>query len=351
MWRAAKVVLAYNEVLLQPENRDGYKGITVRKEERMDEKIRVGVSACLLGEPVRYDGSHKRSPLVTDVLSPYLEYVPVCPEVGCGMPVPREALRLVGNDPDHPRLVTRKTNIDHTEQMQRWAARELDRLATLDLCGFIFMPKSPSSGMERVKVYNDANVPVAKGVGIFARMFMDRFPLLPVEDNGRLHDPGLRENFIRRLFAMKRWRAMLEKGRTLGNLVAFHTRHKYMIMSQHPKGYTEMGRLVAGGKNMDPGELFKTYFSLLTRSLSLRATVKKNVNVLMHIMGYFKKDLSPDEKQELLEIIDQYAKGHLPLIVPITLLNHYVRLYDQQYLAGQYYLHPHPVELRLLNHV
>jgi uncharacterized protein YbgA (DUF1722 family)/uncharacterized protein YbbK (DUF523 family) len=317
----------------------------------MDKKIRVGVSACLMGEPVRYDGSHKHSRLLTDVLGPYLEYVPVCPEVGCGMPIPREALRLVGNDPDHPRLVTRKTNIDHTEQMQRWGNKELERLAKLDLCGFIFMPKSPSSGMERVKVYNDKGFPVAGGVGIFARMFMDRFPLLPVEDNGRLHDPGLRENFIRRLFVMKRWRIMLEHGQTLGNLVDFHTRHKYMIMSQYPKGYSEMGRLVAGGKKLDPRELFDTYFSMLTRALSFKTTVKKNVNVLMHIMGYFKKDLTADEKQELLEIIDQYKNGNLPLIVPITLLNHFVRLYDQEYLSDQYYLHPHPVELRLLNHV
>jgi uncharacterized protein YbgA (DUF1722 family) len=182
-------------------------------------------------------------------------------------------------------------------------------------------------------------------------MFMDRFPLLPVEDNGRLHDPGLRENFIRRLFVMKRWRIMLERGQTLGNLVDFHTRHKYMIMSQHPKGYSEMGRLVAGGKKLDPRELFDTYFSMLTKALSLKTTIKKNVNVLMHIMGYFKQDLTADEKQELLEIIDQYKNGNLPLIVPVTLLNHYVRLYDQEYLADQYYLHPHPVELRLLNHV
>ncbi|WP_462325706.1 YbgA family protein [Desulfoplanes sp.] len=317
----------------------------------MGEKIRVGVSACLMGESVRYDGSHKHSRLLTDVLGPYLEYVPVCPEVGCGMPIPREALRLVGNDPGIPRLVTRKTNIDYTERMQTWGKKELERLATLDLCGFIFMPKSPSSGMERVKVYNDKGVPVSKGVGIFARMFMDRFPLLPVEENGRLHDSGLRENFVRRLFVLKRWRTMLDRGRTMGNLVDFHTRHKYMIMSQYPKGYSEMGRLVAGGKELETEELFETYFTMLTRALSLKTTVKKNVNVLMHIMGYFKRDLTPDEKQELLGIIEQYKNGHVPLIVPITLLNHYVRKYEQKYLAEQWYLHPHPVELKLLNHV
>jgi uncharacterized protein YbgA (DUF1722 family)/uncharacterized protein YbbK (DUF523 family) len=314
-------------------------------------KIRVGVSACLMGESVRYDGSHKHSPLLTDVLAPYLEYVPVCPEVGCGMSVPREALRLAGNDPDHPRLVTRKTNIDHTEQMQTWGNKELERLATLDLCGFIFTPKSPSSGMERVKVYNDKGVPVAKGVGIFARMFMDRFPLLPVEDSGRLYDPGLRENFIRRLFVMKRWRSMLEAGKTTGNLVAFHTRHKYMIMSQHLRGYKDMGRLVARGSELETDVLFDSYFAMLTKALSLKTTVNKNVNVLMHLMGYFKRDLLPDAKQELLEIIARYKSGHVPLIVPITMVNHYVRLYRQKYLEEQWYLHPHPVELQLLNHV
>ena len=323
----------------------------LRRGNRMSDKIRVGVSACLMGEKVRYDGSHKHSHLLTDVLGPYLEYVPVCPEVGCGMPVPREALRLVGNDIEHPRLVTRKTGIDHTEQMQSWARKELERLADLDLCGFIFMPKSPSSGMERVKVYNDKGFPVAKGVGVFARMFMERFPLLPVEENGRLHDPGLRENFIRRLFVMQRWRDMLKAGKTLGGLVEFHTRHKYMIMSQSPEMYSSMGKLVAAGKQWDIDELFDEYFAQLTSALHLKATIRKNVNVLMHIMGYFKRNLTSDEKQELLEIIEHYKQEHVPLIVPVTLINHYVRIYNQEYLAGQWYLHPHPLELKLLNHV
>ncbi len=317
----------------------------------MSEKIRVGVSACLLGEKVRYDGSHKRSPLLVDILEPYLEYVPVCPEVGCGMSVPREALRLVGNDVEHPRLVTRKTGIDYTEQMRAWVRRELERLASLDLCGFIFMPKSPSSGMERVKVYNEKGFPVAKGVGVFARMFMERFPLLPVEENGRLHDPGLRENFIRRLFVMQRWRTLLQEKKSLGGLVEFHTRHKYMIMSQSPKMYTSLGKLVAAGRQWNLDELFDEYFVQLTAALTFKATIKKNVNVLMHIMGYFKRDLTGDEKQELLTIIDRYAQGYVPLVVPVTLLNHYVRTYEQDYLADQWYLHPHPVELKLLNHV
>jgi uncharacterized protein YbgA (DUF1722 family)/uncharacterized protein YbbK (DUF523 family) len=315
----------------------------------MDRPIRLGISRCLLGENVRYDGGHKHDPFLTRTLGEYVEYVPVCPEVECGLPVPRESMRLVG-DPESPRLLTRKSGIDHTQRMKDWAGPRLEALENEDLCGFIFKSKSPSSGMERVKVYSETGNLAGQSVGIFARMFMDRFPLLPVEEEGRLHDIRLRENFIDRIFVLRRYRDMLKKGKTLGNLVAFHTRHKLQLLSHSPDIYRSMGRLVAGGKDMPQEKLFAQYYELLMTAMRMKSTAPKHRNVLQHIMGYFKNDLLPEEKQELLELIGQFARGVVPLIVPVTMLNHYVMKYDQHYLHDQTYLRPHPLELKLRNH-
>jgi uncharacterized protein YbgA (DUF1722 family)/uncharacterized protein YbbK (DUF523 family) len=316
----------------------------------MDEKIRIGISSCLLGNAVRYDGGHKLDRFLTETLGKYVEYVPVCPEVECGMPVPRESMRLEG-DPEAPRLVTTRTKIDKTEQMANWAAKRVEQLDHEELMGFIFKSDSPSSGMERVKVYNDKNMSEKKGVGLFARAFMNHYPLLPVEEEGRLHDPGLRENFIERIFSLARWRKTLKAGRSLKSLVAFHTQHKFQMMAHSNRHYQEMGRLVGGAKQIPSSQLFEEYGQMLMQGLKLRATAKKNANVLMHMAGYFKEQLTADEKTELLEILDRYRGALLPLIVPITLINHYVRKYDQAYLKDQYYLNPHPVELQLRNHV
>ena len=316
----------------------------------MKTTIRLGISKCLLGEKVRYDGGHKRDRFLTDTLGKYVEYVPVCPEVECGFGVPRESLRLVG-DPNAPRVVTSLTQQDHTERMGAWARKRVGELEKEDLCGFIFKSNSPSSGMERVRVYNEKGMPVKKGVGIFARKFMEHFPLIPVEEEGRLHDPRLRENFIERIFVFKSWREVIAQPKTRGRLVAFYTKHKLLIFSHSPKHYQMMGKLVAGAKGTPINEVFDTYQELLMEALRLRTTVKKTANVLQHMMGYFKKQLSADEKQELIDIIHHYRQEYVPLIVPITLMNHYVRKYDQPYLKEQYYLHPHPVELQLRNHV
>jgi len=314
------------------------------------EKIKLGISACLLGENVRYDGGHKLDRFLTDTLRQYVEYVPVCPEVECGLGVPRESMHLEGN-PDSPRLVTIRTKQDMTDCMVKWAQKRVVQLEKKDLCGFIFKSDSPSSGMDRIRVYNEKGIPVKKGVGIFARIFMDHFSLLPVEDEGRLHDPELRENFIERIFTLKRWREVLGKKESRGNVVDFHTKHKLLILSHSPKHYQMMGKLVAQAKNLPLKELYREYQTLLMESLGLKTTPKKNANVLQHMMGYFKEQLSPDEKQELLEVIDLYRKEIIPLIVPITLINHYVRKYDQPYLKKQIYLNPHPLELQLRNHV
>lgn len=313
-------------------------------------KIRVGVSSCLLGHNVRYDGGHKLDRYIRDTLGQYMSFLPVCPEVECGLGVPREAMRLVG-EPDSPRLVTVRTGRDLTHQMLGWAQTRLDQLEQEGLCGFIFKSGSPSSGMERVKVYGPGGMPSQRGVGLFARAFMERFPLVPVEDDGRLHDPKLRENFIERLFVMQRWRKLRESNQSASGLVQFHTQHKLLIMSHSPKHSAQMGKLVAevGKAHLSP--VLENYEKLLMESLKLKATPAKHCNVLEHMLGYFKKELSSDEKQEMAEILNRFRKGQLPLIVPLTLMNHYIRKYGQLYLAGQVYLQPHPLELQLRNHV
>lgn len=315
----------------------------------MADKIKIGISTCLLGENVRYDGGHKLDRFIRDTLGQFMEFVPVCPEVECGLPVPREAMHLYG-DPEHPRLVTIRTGRDITTQMTTWGNERLALLERENLRGYIFKSNSPSSGMRSVKVYGDNGVIGRTGVGIWAAMFMNRFPLLPVEDEGRLNDPGLRENFIERIFVYDRWKDYVSGDGTLGGLVEFHTAHKLLVMAHSNQHYREMGALVAKGKQMPLDKLHPAYISLLMQAMILKATVKKNVNVLHHLIGYFKKTLSSGEKREMLDIIGEYAAGYIPLIVPVTLINHYVRLYDQPYLKKQVYLNPHPIELKLRNH-
>ncbi len=314
------------------------------------EKIKIGISKCLLGEKVRYDGGHKRDHYITDTLGQYFEWVPVCPEVEYGLPVPREAMHLTGS-PDAPRLVTIRTHIDHTDGMLKWVEKKLKELEREDLCCFIFKSKSPSSGMTGVKVYGDKGIQSTKGVGIFAGAFMRRFSLLPVEDDGRLNDPELRENFIERVFVFKRWQEFIRKGGYLKDLLNFHTHHKLLLLAHSPKHYTLLGRLVANAKNHKGDLHMEYYIKTMMDGLRLIATTKKNTNVLQHIMGYFRKQLSTEEKQELLELIENYWKGLIPLIVPVALVKHYVRKYDEPYLKKQYYLNPHPLELMLRNHV
>jgi uncharacterized protein YbgA (DUF1722 family)/uncharacterized protein YbbK (DUF523 family) len=316
----------------------------------MSTKIKIGISSCLLGNDVRWNGGHKRDRYLTDTLGQFVEWVPVCPEVELGLGIPRETLRLVG-DPENPRLLTTKTKIDHTDGMKKWARGRLEELAGEDLCGFVFKCDSPSSGMVRVKVYGKGGMPQKKGVGIFARAFMDRFPLVPVEDDGRLRNPLIRENFIEQVFTLKRWRETRTRRSCVGNVVDFHSRNKLVLMAHSPKHLKTMGAMVAGGKAMGCRPLYHEYETLLLEALRLKTTVKKHYNVMLHMLGYFRKDLTADEKQELLEVMDHYKQLLVPLVVPLTLFNHYVRKYDQPYLAQQTYLHPHPVDLKLRNHV
>jgi uncharacterized protein YbgA (DUF1722 family) len=247
-----------------------------------------------------------------------------------------------------PRLITLRTKQDQTERMLQWARRRVRELEKEDLCGFIFKGKSPSCGRERVKVYNARGVSAPKGVGIFAQVFMDHFSLLPVEDDGRLHDPVLCANFIERCFVMKEWRDCLrQQRRSRGELVGFHSAHELLILSHSPRHQRIMGKLVAQARIMPIGALYDEYQRLLVESLRLMATPAKHGNVLHRITGYFKKQLARDEREELQEVIDCYRQGRVPLSVPINRINHYARLYDLAYLRRQRYLHTHPLEVKL----
>ncbi len=319
-----------------------------RPAEPLEGKIKVGVSRCLLGDSVRFDGGHKRDRYLTDVLGAYFEWVPVCPEVEVGMGVPREAVRLVG-DLKSPRLVGNKTGKDWTRAMRDYAEERLGRLEREELCGFIFKSDSPSSGAFRVKIYNEKGQVAGSGSGAFAGAFLRRFPLVPVEEEGRLHDLPLRENFIERVFSYYRLRQLGARF-TRGAMVAFHTRQKLLIMSHSPKHYQVLGKLVADVKKHPPQAFLEEYTRVFMDALAVKATTARQTNVLQHILGYLKDSLGPEEKQDLLRVIEDYRRALVPLVVPLTLLKHYVTRRQVAYLCEQYYLNPHPKELMLRNH-
>ncbi len=312
-------------------------------------KIRIGVSQCLLGEPVRYDGQHKRNHFITDMLARYFDFVGVCPEVECGLGVPRESMRLVG-DPAQPRLVTTRSAIDHTERMQSWTMRRVVELESEDLNGYIFKSRSPSSGMENVKVYNEKGGIAGKAPGLFAKAFMAHFPTLPCEDEGRLNDPDIRENFIERVFTLWRFRQATRAVPTLGTLMNFHARNKLLIQSHNESMMRKMGRELAGLKPRAARRHIGDYEAGLMRALKTPATVRKHTNILQHMLGYLRDKVDVSDRKELAGIIEDYHRELIPLIVAVTMMRHYVVKYDIEYLRDQYYLNPHPLELKLRNH-
>jgi uncharacterized protein YbgA (DUF1722 family)/uncharacterized protein YbbK (DUF523 family) len=302
--------------------------------------IQVGISSCLLGEEVRWDGGHKLDQTLIDQMGSFVQFCPVCPEVESGFTVPREPLCLTG-DPHAPRLVTSRTKQDHTMRMLQWARERVRELEGEGLCGFIFKSKSPSCGVRHVRIYGveKKGAPMATNAGLFTRVFMEHLPLVPVEDDGRLHDSELRAGFIERVFVMQRWRDTLRHKRSRGALVRFHTEHELVILSHSPRHHRIMGNLVARASAMPILTLYDEYQGQLLEALLLKATPAKHANCLHHIMGYLKQQLSPAERHKLQEVIDRYRQGHVPLIEPITLMNHYVHLYDQPYIEGQHYLY------------
>ncbi len=314
------------------------------------ERPAVGISSCLLGNSVRYDGGHKLDPWLRDTLGQYVRFVPVCPEVECGLAVPREAMRLVG-DPGSPRLMTVQGGIDMTARMTRWAERKLTGLAREDLCGFIFKTGSPSSGLRAVKVHDGQGRPRWCGPGLFARAFRERFPLLPVEDEAGLVDPGIRAGFVERVMVFWRWRQLVKDGGTLDGLMRFHEDHTLLLMAHSPSTVSALGKIAASAKGRPRKVVLSDYQVGLMRALAREATRKKHVRVLHHVMRCFEKVLSADEKSELIDVIGEYRRGLAPLAVPIVLLRHHARRLEEPYLARQVYLAPSPVESMVRNHV
>lgn len=316
-----------------------------------NDRIRVGVSSCLLGLEVRFDGGHKRDRRVTDTLAHHFELVPVCPEVEVGMGTPRETVRLVGSAAES-RLVTTRSCVDWTERMERYATWRVAQPDLAELRGYILKSDSPSCGMERVRVYGASGVPSRDGVGLFARALIERFPLLPIEEEGRLNDAALRESFITRVFGYQRVRAFFDDPAwTLAGLVRFHAAHKYLLLAHSPRHAKELGQLVARAKTVGRVELAGSYVEAFMTALAGKPTPGKNANVLLHILGYLDGRITADERHDVLAVIDDYRRRLVPLSVPVTLLRHHVKGRDVPYVRDQVFFAPHPKELGLRNHV
>ena len=325
------------------------QGLPMQKTDKEEStKIRIAISRCLLGESVRYDGTHKHQRYLTNTYGDYFEWVPFCPEHESGMGTPRESMRLEGTL-EETRLVTSRSKKDKTEELLSYAVPRSEQLGRDNICGVILKKGSPSCGVFGVKIFNDQGMPGDNGPGLFAREVIKRFPNLPIEEEGRLNDATLRELFIGKVFTYHRYREEEAKGWTAKSLLKFHERHKYLLMAHDQRGLKDLGQLLSDLKSRPLEGTVMIYFGKMMQLLSKAPGVKGHLNVLMHLMGYFKKDLSPDEKQEILEQFDLYKNSRVPLIVPVTLLKHYVRKYQQPYLLEQIYLEPHPTELMIRN--
>ena len=317
---------------------------------RADPPIRLGVSSCLLGEAVRYDGGHKRDLFLTDLLGRHVEWAPVCPELEAGLGVPRPAMRLE-REGRRIRLREISSGRDHTARMQRFAARRLRALRALELCGYVLKKDSPSCGMTRVKLYGEKGAARREASGLFAAALQATWPSLPLEEEGRLHDPALRENFIERVFAYRRLRDLFRGRWSAARLVGFHTAHKLQLMAHSQQIYAELGRQVATQKRIPRAELRRRYSEAFMRALARVATRGRNANVLQHAAGHLKEQLDAPARAELAALIHDYRRGLVPLVVPITLLHHHARAHAVAYLQGQTFLEPHPRELMLRNEV
>ena len=317
-------------------------------------RVRVGVSMCLIGERVRYDGQHKRDAFLVEELGPHVEWVPVCPELEVGMGVPREPVRLLRQPAGEARMVGVKSGDDWTARMQRFAAARARALESQDLSGFVLKSKSPSCGMARVKLYDAARpdrAPDPSGTGLFAAALMRRFPNLPVEEEGRLNDARLRESFIERLFAYTRLRQMFAGRWTLASLIAFHTAHKMALLAHSTDGYRALGRLVGQGKDLGRAALRARYEEGFMKTLARLTTPGRHANVLSHMLGHLSDHLDAGDRQELVAAIEAHRQGRAPLVVPVTLIAHHARRLKIRYLLDQTYLHPHSDEVQLRNRV
>ena len=312
--------------------------------------IKIGISSCLMGDKVRFNGDHKHDRYITGILGQYFSFVPVCPELEIGMGVPRESVRLIGTT-DVPRMIGDISGKDWTGRMNKYSRKRVRQQDLQGLSGYLFKKDSPSCGMERVKLYSGKGAPSKQAVGLFAGALVARYPVLPIEEEGRLNDPRLRENFIVRIFAFYNLRELFKGKFNRGKVVEFHARNKYLILAHSLKHYKELGQLVAAVSKLTTLEFKDQYLSLFMEALRIKTTTRKNVNVLQHILGFLKNDLDADDKKYLLDVIEDYRNERVPLIVPISLLKNYLRKHRIKHILDQTYLNPHPMELMLRNHV
>ena len=313
----------------------------------LPEKITIGVSACLLGKEVRFDGGHKRSRFITDSLAGHFGLLAFCPEVAIGMGTPRQPIRLTG-DASNPEAVGVKTpELNVSQPLRDYGMKVAGDIH--DLCGFIFIKDSPSCGMQRVKVYNEKGMPERSGTGLFAREIMNAHPLLPVEEEGRLNDADLRENFVTRVYVYARWKALIDNGISKSGLIKFHTRHKYLVMSHSNEMYRELGQMLADLNRASLAEMADSYITRLMQTLSVPATRKRHANVLQHLLGYLKNSLDSAHRMDLDRTNDAYRSGEFPLVVPIRMLQHHFSMHPHPYISEQVYLDPHPQNLKLRN--
>ncbi len=318
--------------------------------------IPVGISACVVGQEVRYNGGHKRSRFCTEVLATVFDFKPYCPEVAIGLGIPRPTIRLVGDSSRPDVIGTDKPELNVTKDLYHYSEATAQKMT--DLCGYIFIKNSPSCGAFKVKVYNNdpdsksfGYPQETKGQGVFAKAVMDANPLLPIEEEGRLNDPPLRENFILRVFALHYWRAQVAANLSVAAIVEFHSRYKYTLMAHSQSGYKALGQLVANQAGIDQTELANQYIAMFMKTIAKPATRKNHVNTLLHILGYLKRTVAGDIRKDILDVIDQYHKGMVHLSVPITLLKHYVEHFGNDYIRSQIYLDPYPLALGLRNQI
>lgn len=316
----------------------------------MTEKIKIGISGCLTGMKVRFDGQGLRPQLINELFSEFFDYVTFCPEVEMGMSIPRETIRLEKQE-EEVRLVAPKSNTDHTDGMKTFADNKVAALAELDISGYIVKRGSPSCGFERIKIYNKDKIPAMNGVGMFTEKLIERFPLLPIEDEGRLNDIRLREHWVERVYAYERLKAFLRLKPSRGDIVKFHTNSKMQLMAHHPVKYRQLGKDVAEQHKQVTDEFLVHYENSYMEIMKHQASVKKHADVLYHLMGFFKKDIDSSEKQELVEVIEKYRTGMIPLVTPLTLINHYIKKYPVQWVCDQTYLTPYPEELLLRSYM
>jgi uncharacterized protein YbgA (DUF1722 family)/uncharacterized protein YbbK (DUF523 family) len=312
-------------------------------------KIILGISSCLMGNTVRHDGGHKRNVYILSTLAEYFDFRTYCPEMAIGLGVPRPTIRLTRSETGVRLTDSNNTGMDLTDAMNKWSGQATEGMR--DLSGFILKNNSPSCGMERVRVYDGNGAPTRDGVGLFASALMEAMPWLPVEEEGRLNDPMLRENFIERVFVYYRWQRLIEDGLGVASLMEFHKRHKFILLAHNEEEYRKLGPLIAGVNNDNIQQVADEYLLRLMKSLAARSSRKRHTNVLMHVMGFLKNRIDSDDKQEMIEVMDSYRLGQVPLIVPVTLMKHHLRRFPDDYISSQFYMNPYPEELMLRNSI